>query len=82
MLNEGKRTELLFFLREIVLEAGVSDKLAEPFMASLVAKGARESVDNAVEFLDSKIEEGFISEDTREPIKKNNETVHKNALKC
>lgn len=70
MLNEGKRTELLFFLREIVLEAGVSDKLAEPFMASLVAKGARESVDNAMEFLDSKIEEGFISTDTREPIKK------------
>ena len=70
MLNEGKRTELLFFLREIVLEAGVSDKLAEPFMASLVAKGARESIDNAIEFLDSKIEEGFISEDTREPIKK------------
>ena len=70
MLNEGKRTELLFFLREIVLEAGVSDKLAEPFMASLVAKGARESVDNAMEFLDSKIEEDFISADTREPIKK------------
>ena len=70
MLNEGKRTELLFFLREIVLEAGVSDKLAEPFMASLVAKGARESVDNAVEFLDSKIEEGFISEEVRDPIKK------------
>ena len=55
MLNEGKRTELLYFLREIVLEAGVSDKLAEPFMASLVAKGARESIDSAVEFLDSKI---------------------------
>ena len=70
MLNEGNRTELLFFMREIVLEAGVSDKLAEPFMASLVAKGARESVDNAMEFLDSKIEEGCISEDTREPIKK------------
>ena len=70
MLNEGKRTELLFFLREIVLEAGVSDKLAEPFMASLVAKGARESISNAMEFLDSKIEEGFISEATREPIKK------------
>ncbi len=70
MLNEGKRTELLFFLREIVLEAGVSDKLAEPFMASLVAKGARESVDNAMEFLDSKIEEGFISADARDPIKK------------
>ena len=70
MLNEGKRTELLFFLREIVLEAGVSDKLAEPFMASLVAKGARESIDVAMEFLDSKIEEGFISADTREPIKK------------
>jgi hypothetical protein len=70
MLNEGKRTELLFFLREIVLEAGVSDKLAEPFMASLVAKGARESIDVAMEFLDSKIEEGFISAETREPIKK------------
>ena len=70
MLNEGKRTELLYFLREIVLEAGVSDKLAEPFMASLVAKGARESIDSAVEFLDSKIEEEFISADTREPIKK------------
>ena len=51
MLNEGKRTELLFFLREIVLEAGVSDKLAEPFMASLAAKGARESVDSAIQFL-------------------------------
>ena len=38
-------------------------------MASLVAKGARESVDSAMEFLDSKIEEGFI-EDTRDPIKK------------
>ena len=70
MLNEGKRTELLYFLREIVMEAGVSDKLAEPFMASLVAKGARESIDSAVEFLDSKIEEEFISADTREPIKK------------
>ena len=70
MLNEGKRTELLFFLREIVLEAGVSDKLAEPFMASLVAKGARESIDVAMEFLDSKIEEGFISAETRDPIKK------------
>ena len=70
MLNEGKRTELLYFLREIVLEAGVSDKLAEPFMASLVAKGARESIDSAVEFLDSKIEEEFISADAREPIKK------------
>ena len=70
MLNEGKRTELLYFLREIVLEAGVSDKLAEPFMASLVAKGARESIDSAVEFLDSKIDEEFISADTREPIKK------------
>ena len=70
MLNEGKRTELLFFLREIVLEAGVSDKLAEPFMASLVAKGARESVSNAMEFLDSKIGEGFISEEARDPIRK------------
>ena len=70
MVNEGKRTELLYFLREIVLESGVSDKLAEPFMASLVAKGARESIDTAIEFLDSKIEEGFISAETREPIKK------------
>ena len=56
MLNEGKRVELLYFLREIVLESGVSDKLAEPFMASLVAKGARDSVETAMEFLDSKIE--------------------------
>ena len=70
MLDEGRRTEMIYFLKEIVSDAGVSDKLAEPFMASLVAKGARESVDNAMEFLDSKIEEGFISADTREPIKK------------
>ena len=70
MLNEGKRTELLFFLREIVLEPGVSDKIAEPFMASVVAKGSRESIDVAMEFLDSKIEEGFIAADTRDPIKK------------
>ena len=52
------------------MESGVSEKLAESFIASLTAKGARESIDNAIEFLDSKIEEGFISEDTREPIKK------------
>ena len=70
MLNEGRRTELLFFLREIVLESGVSEKEAEPFLASLTAKGSRESVETAVEFLDSKIEEGFISEDARDPIKK------------
>ena len=70
MLNEGKRTELLYFLREIVLESGVSEKLAETCMASLLAKGARESVENAMEFLDSKIEEGFISSETREPIEK------------
>jgi len=70
MLNEGKRTELLYFLRKIVLESGVSEKLTESFIASLTAKGARESIGNAMEFLDSKIEEGFISEDTREPIKK------------
>ena len=69
MLNEGRRTELLFFLREIVLESGVSEKEAEPFLASLTAKGARESIDNAVEFLDSKIDEGFIDEDSRDRIK-------------
>jgi hypothetical protein len=39
-------------------------------MASLVAKGARESVETAMEFLDSKIEEGFISSETRVPIEK------------
>ena len=70
MLNEGRRTELLYFMREIVIEAGVSEKLAEPFMASLAAKGARESVNNAMEFLDSKIGEGFISEESRDPIRK------------
>ena len=70
MLNEGRRTELLYFMREIVLEAGVSEKLAEPFMASLAAKGARQSVSNAMEFLDSKIEEGFISEDARDSIRR------------
>lgn len=70
MLDEGRRTELLYFLKEIVLESGVNEKLAEPFMASLAAKGSRESVDSATQFLDSKIDEGFITEDTRDPIKK------------
>lgn len=70
MLDEGRRTEMIYFLKEVVSEVGVSDKLAEPFMASLAAKGSRESVDSAVEFLDSKIEEEFISEDARDPIKK------------
>ena len=70
MLDEGRRTEMLYFLKEIVSDAGISDKLAEPFLASLAAKGSRESVDSAVEFLDSKIEEEFISEDSRDPIKK------------
>ena len=45
MLDEGRRTEMIYFLKEVVSEAGVSDKLAEPFMASLAAKGSRESVD-------------------------------------
>ena len=62
MLDEGRRTEMIYFLKEIVSDAGVSDKLAEPFLASLAAKGSRESVDSAVEFLDSKIEEEFISD--------------------
>ncbi|MBB89290.1 MAG: hypothetical protein CMB27_03625 [Euryarchaeota archaeon] len=70
MLDEGRRTEMIYFLKEIVSDVGVSDKLAEPFLASLAAKGSRESVDSAVEFLDSKIEEEFISEDSRDPIKK------------
>ena len=70
MLDEGRRTEMIYFLKEVVSEAGVSDKLAEPFMASLAAKGSRESVDSAVEYLDSKIEEEFITLDARDPIKK------------
>ena len=70
MLDEGRRTELLYFLKKIVLDSGVNEKLAEPFMASLAAKGARESVDSAIEFLDSKIAEGFIVEETRDPIRK------------
>ena len=70
MLDEGRRTEMIYFLKEIVSDAGVSVKLAEPFLASLAAKGSRESVDSAVEFLDSKIEEEFITEDSRDPIKK------------
>ena len=70
MLDEGRRTEMLYFLKEVVSDAGVSDKLVEPFLASLAAKGSRESVSSALEFLDSKIEEEFISEDTKDPIKK------------
>tara|TARA_B100000900_G_C20425727_1_gene652839 strand:- start:523 stop:762 length:240 start_codon:yes stop_codon:yes gene_type:complete len=70
MLDEGRRTEMIYFLKEIVSDAGVSDKLAEPFLASLAAKGSRESVDSAVDFLDSKIEEEFISKESRDPIKK------------
>ena len=70
MLDEGRRTEMIYFLKEIVSNAGVSDKLAEPFLASLAAKGSRESVDSAVDFLDSKIEEEFISKESRDPIKK------------
>ena len=70
MLDEGRRTEMIYFLKEVVLDAGVSDKSAEPFLASLAAKGSRESVSNAVEFLDLKIEEEFISEEVRAPIKK------------
>ena len=50
MLDEGRRTEMIYFLKEVVSDAGVSDKLAEPFMASLAAKGSRESVNSAVEF--------------------------------
>ena len=70
MLNEGRRTELLFFLREIVLSNGVEEKEADPFMASLTAKGSRESVESAIEYLDLKITDGFISEDCRSPIKR------------
>ena len=70
MLDEGRRTEMIYFLKVVVSDAGVSDKLAEPFLASLAAKGSRESVSNAVEFLDLKIEEEFISEEVRDPIKK------------
>ncbi len=46
----------LIMILDGVAGAGVSDKLAEPFMASLAAKGSRESVNSAVEFLDSKID--------------------------
>ena len=70
MLDEGRRTEMIYFLKEVVLGGGVSDKLAEAFMASLAAKGSRDSVNSAVEFLDLKIEEEFISQDARDPIKK------------
>ena len=31
MLDEGRRTEMIYFPKEIVSDAGVSDKLAEPF---------------------------------------------------
>ena len=40
------------------------------FGKQILGEVVRESVDNAMEFLDSKIEEGFMSADTREPIKK------------
>ena len=29
MLDEGRRTEMIYFLKEVVSEAGVSDKLAQ-----------------------------------------------------
>ena len=70
MLDEGRRTEMIYFLKEVVSDAGGSDKSAEPFLASLAAKGSRESVSTAVEFLDLKIEEEFISEEVGDPIKK------------
>ncbi len=62
MLNPARRTETIYFLNEVLQDAGLGEKEIEPFIASLVARATRETVGDAFDFIDEKIEEGFLEQ--------------------
>ena len=66
LLNAAKQTEIRYFIDEILADQVGDDK--EPLITTLVVKGTRESKEASVDFLDTKISDGVISENVRKPI--------------
>ena len=68
MLNPARRTETIYFLNEVLQDAGLGEKEIEPFIASVVARATRETVGDAFDFIDEKIEEGFLDPEKKEKL--------------
>ncbi len=68
MLHAGKQVEFQYFLKEIVQKYEVSDAESEPFMASLVARAMREGSNEAMDYVNEKIEAGFLPSEADEEI--------------
>ena len=68
MLNPARRTETIYFLNEALQDAGLGEKEVEPFIASMVARASRETLGDAIDFIDEKVEEGFLDSEKKEKL--------------
>ena len=68
MLNPARRTETIYFLNEALQDAELGEKEIEPFIASLVARATRDTVGDAIDFIDEKVEDGFLDPEKKEKL--------------
>lgn len=68
MLNAGRQVEFQYFLKEIVQKYEISDAEGEPFMASFIARAMREGSNEAMDYINEKIEAGFLPSEADEEI--------------
>lgn len=62
MLHSGREAEFKYHLREIMERGEIPN--AEPFIATLMAKGNSGSIADAKDFLTAKVEEEYLDRDT------------------
>ena len=69
MLNMRKSRSFKYDLTNIMEGSDTEDKQIDSFMATVMMKASKNSIIDAIEYLDEKCEEGLIDEDTTKKIK-------------
>ncbi|MDG6219997.1 MAG: hypothetical protein QCI38_00935 [Candidatus Thermoplasmatota archaeon] len=64
MLNLKRVTVLKYELKELLEDCGLDEQQLSTFLANLVNKASKNSIEDAEDYLDSVVEKGMISIDT------------------
>jgi hypothetical protein len=70
MLDKGRENYFKYDMEEILEASTVPEEKRMSFTATLFAKGSRQDIDTAKDFVDAKTKEGFIEGDTAKSIVK------------
>lgn len=68
MLNVGKVRLFKYDINEVMHGSATEDKFVDSFIATVISKASKSSIADAKEYVDSKVEDGTIDDESRTKI--------------